>query len=177
MMRLFVAIRPPHEVRSALLNVMGGIRGARWQGDEQLHITLRFIGEIDQHQAVDVDAALSALSSPRFEIAINGVGAFDKKGRHNAVWAGVTPRDAIAALASKVDRACQMAGLPPEGRAYLPHITLARFARSAGPVEPFLSQYPGLSIPPFTVDHFGLFESKLGQNGASYEMIARYPLD
>ena len=176
MHRLFVAIRPPTPIRAQLLGVMGGIVGARWQDDLQLHLTLRFIGEVDSHVADDVAAALGAVRQTGFEIALDGIGKFDRRGRTDALWAGVAPHDELEKLHKKVDQALVRLGLPPEGRAYLPHITLARMNASAGRTDRFLESHAGLASAPFVFDHFLLFESTLGREGAIYEAIERYPL-
>jgi RNA 2',3'-cyclic 3'-phosphodiesterase len=177
MLRLFVAINLPRAIRERLLAAMGGISGARWQSDDQLHLTLRFIGEVDRHLAGDVHAALGAVHQPRFELALAGIGAFERRGRPNAVWAGVAPHDPLKALHKKVDQAVLRAGIPPDRRAYLPHITLARLNRSAGPVDDLIGTTGGLSSPPFHVDNFCLFESRLTPEGANYAILERYPLD
>ena len=177
MHRLFVAIRPPDPIRALLLATMGGISGARWQTDDQLHLTLRFIGEVDRHQAGDVLAALGAIHHPRFDIALSGIGAFDRRGQPETVWAGIAPQAPAKALHKKVDQALALVGVAPDQRAYLPHITLARLKRSSGPVRNLLEQSGGLTSPLFTVDNFALFESKLTPEGASYTVIERYPLD
>ena len=176
MPRLFVALRPPSAVRQHLQNIMHGLPGARWQDDDQLHITLRFIGDVDYNLADDIAAALARIDAPALTLSLHGVGAFDRRGRVDALWAGVTPPDAIATLHKKVDRACISVGLPPEGRTYLPHITLARFGRNAPLIEPFLAANPELKSPTFTLDHFGLYESTLGHEGAVYHLAERYPL-
>ena len=176
MIRLFVAIRPPAAIRERLLVLMGGVRGARWQSDEQLHLTLRFIGEVDRHQAEDVDAALRGVHHPRFELALNGVGAFDRRGAPTALWAGVAPQEPLRTLHKKIDQAIVRAGLEPERRAYTPHLTLARMSRGGGPVEPFLATSGTVSSPPFAVDEFLLFESRLTPDGAVYDAVERYPL-
>lgn len=142
-----------------------------------MHITLRFIGDVDYNSANDVAAALSRVSIPPLTLSLNGVGAFDRRGRIDALWAGITPHDAITALHKKVDRACISIGLPPEGRAYLPHITLARFGRHAPPIDTYLAHHAGLTSAAFTLDDFGLFESTLGQEGAVYHLAERYPLN
>lgn len=177
MHRLFVAIRPPDRIRDLLLGAMGGISGARWQTDDQLHLTLRFIGDVDRHQADDIHAALGAVHHERFEVAVNGIGAFERRGRPGTIWAGVAPHEPLKALHKKVDQALARVGIEPDRRAYLPHITLARLNRSSGPVGNLLEQSGGLSSPPFPVDAFGLFESKLTPEGALYTMLERYPLD
>ena len=177
MHRLFVATRPPAPIRGLLLGAMGGISGARWQSDDQLHLTLRFIGEVDRHQADDIHAALGAIHHPCFEIALNGIGAFDRRGWPDAVWAGVAPHEPLKELHNKVDAALSRVGVAPDQRAFLPHITLARLKRSSGPVGNLLGQAGGLTSPPFPVDHFALFESVLTPEGAAYTIVERYRLD
>lgn len=177
MHRLFVAIRPPPPIRDLLTGLMGGVGGARWQSDEQLHLTLRFIGEVDRHIAQDVHAALGSIHHPRFEIAINGLGTFDRRSEAATLWAGVTPHEPLKALHKKVDQACLKAGVPPDHRAYLPHITIARLGRSAGPVAGLVESVGGVASQPFAVDRFCLFESALMPDGPVYTIVERYPLD
>lgn len=176
MHRLFVAIRPPSAIRAILIGAMGGISGARWQNEDQLHLTLRFIGEVDRHGAGDIHAALGAIHHARFEIALNGIGAFERRGQAETVWAGVSPHAPLKALHKKVDAALTRVGVAPDQRAFLPHVTLARLKRSSGPVGNLLEQSGGLVSPPFTVDHFGLFESTLTPDGAVYSIVEHYPL-
>lgn len=176
MHRLFVAIRPPASVRQLLLAAMGGISGARWQSEDQLHLTLRFIGEVDRHMAVDIHAALGSIHHAPFELALNGIGYFDRRGFPDAVWAGVTPHDQVKALHNKVDAALLRVALPPDERAFLPHITIARLNRSAGPIGNLLEETGGLTSPAFTVDSFALFESELTHEAALYTVVERYPL-
>ena len=175
-MRLFVAIRPPRPIREALLGAMGGISGARWQSDDQLHLTLRFIGEVDGRQAEDIDAALRSVRHLPFDIGLSGAGFFERRGRPGAVWAGATPHAPLAALHKKIDQALVRAGLEPERRAYLPHVTLARLGRGAGPIGGFLEQAGDLSSPAFAVDGFALYESDLTAEAAVYSIVERYPL-
>lgn len=174
MHRLFVAIRPPAAIFSNVLAIMSGIEGARWQDAAQLHITLRYIGEVDRHTAQDVADALGHIPFIPFEISLSGVGIFQRKGRLDSIWAAVTPHQPLEHLHRKVDRACIQCTLPPEGRAYLPHMTLARFGRVAGPADRFMAQHAGLISAPFIVRDFCLFESELGQGGSTYQLIERY---
>ena len=176
MHRLFVAIRPPAPVRARLLDLMGGVAGAIWQSEDQLHLTLRFIGEVDRHQARDVDAALSSVHHPSFAVALNGLGAFDRRGEPVTLWAGVAPQEPLRALHKKVDQALVRAGLDPERRAYMPHITLARLPRGAGPVRSLLEQSGGASSPPFEVCDFRLYESRPTPDGPVYTVAERYSL-
>jgi len=176
MHRLFVALRPPPSMRAQLLGLMGGVPGARWQDDEQLHLTLRFIGDVERPQADDIAAVLAVVDRPRPTIALDGVGSFDHKGHAHTLWASVRADDALRLLHDRVERALLRAGVPPDPRAFKPHITIARLNRQAGPIEPFVARNAALTSDPATLDAFILFESRLGQEGASYQAVARYPL-
>jgi 2'-5' RNA ligase len=177
MHRLFVAIPLPGPVRALLLGLMGGVAGARWLSDDQLHLTLRFIGEVDRHLARDVDAALSAVRHPRFSIALNGLGAFERRREPVTLWAGVAPHEPLQALHKKVDQALVRAGLEPDRRAYMPHITIARLSRGAGALGSLLERSGGVGSPAFAVDRFCLYESRLTPEGAVYSVAEIYPLD
>lgn len=175
--RLFVALRPPRPVRDRLRAAMHGISAARWQDDDQLHLTLRFIGEVDRHRAEDIAAALGALHAPAITARIAGVGMFERKGWPHTVWAGVEPAAALAGLHHKVDQLLARVGVPSEMRAFVPHITLARLNRSAGPVAPFLAQHSDLAGSTFVFTHVILYESEMGHGGSRYHPVARYPLE
>jgi len=176
MHRLFVAIRPPEAIRDLLIDAMDDSADFRWQDEEQLHLTLRFIGEVERPVAEDIAAALVRIRADRFEVRLSEVGRFEQRSS-GALWAGVEPKAPLAALAAKVERACQSAGLEPEPRAYHPHITLARWkGRRTREVRDFLDRRRGFSSAPFEVDAFILFESRLSRHGAHYEEVARYPL-
>ena len=177
MHRLFVAIRPPEPIRDLLLDAMDDSADFRWQSDEQLHLTLRFIGEVERPVADDIADALAAIRSPAFELRINGTGRFEQR-NSGALWAGVEPKPPVAALAAKVERACQQASLEAERRAFHPHITLARWkGRRTREVAAYLDHTRGLASDPFEVGSFILFESRLSKHGAHYEEVASYALD
>ncbi|MHA4838975.1 RNA 2',3'-cyclic phosphodiesterase [Sphingopyxis sp. MSC1_008] len=175
--RLFVALRPPRPVREILLAAMHGIAGARWQNDEQLHLTLRFIGEVDRHRAEDIAAALGALHAPAVTARIAGVDLFERQGRPHMIWAGVEPHEPLAALHRKVDQLLARVGVAPETRAFTPHVTLARLNRGSGPVASFLAQGGDLTSPAFEFGHVTLYESELGHGGSRYHPVVRYPLE
>jgi len=177
MHRLFVAVRPPEDICDLLIDAMDDSPELRWVGDEQLHLTLRFIGEVERHLANDVAEALAKLRSDQFELKIKGVGRFDQR-RGGAVWAGIEPKPPVAALAAKVERLCQGIGLEPERRAFHPHITLARWNRRSNPAaDAFMEKARGLSSPFFAVERFILFESHLSRHGPHYEAVAEYELE
>jgi 2'-5' RNA ligase len=176
MHRLFVAIRPPEPVRDLLIDAMDDSPDFNWQNDEQLHLTLRFIGEVERPVANDLADALGRVRAPPMELRIAGAGRFEQRSS-GALWAGVEPWAPLAALAAKVERACVGVGLEPERRAFHPHITLARWkGRRTHEVATFLERTRGLISDPFTVDAFILFESRLSRHGAHYEEVASYPL-
>lgn len=177
MHRLFVAIRPPQAIRDLLIDAMDEGPDFRWQDEEQLHLTLRFIGEVERPLASDIAAALQTIRANRFELRIRGVGRFEQR-NSGALWAGVEPREAVAALSSKIERMCQEAGLEAERRAFHPHITLARWkGRRSREVQDFLERRRGLSSELFEVRDFILFESRLSRHGAHYEEVERYRLN
>lgn len=177
MHRLFVAIRPPEHIRDLLIDAMDDRPDFRWQDDEQLHLTLRFIGEVDRPLAEDLANALSRIRADRFSLRVSGVGRFEQRSG-GALWAGVEPKEPLAALAAKVERACQQVGLEPEHRAFHPHITLARWkGRRTREVADFLDRKRDLISGPWELDAFALFESRLSRHGAHYEKVASYPLD
>lgn len=176
MHRLFVAIRPPEPIRDLLVDAMDTSADFRWQDDMQLHLTLRFIGEIERPLANDIADALARVRAPAFDLRIAGTGRFEQRGG-GALWAAVEPKPPVAALAAKVERACVSAGLEPEHRAFHPHITLARWkGRRGHEVARFLERTRGLASPPFPVGEFILFESHLSRHGAHYEEVAATPL-
>jgi RNA 2',3'-cyclic 3'-phosphodiesterase len=176
MHRLFVAIRPPEPIRDLLIDAMDDSADFRWQDEEQLHITLRFVGEVERPIAEDLAAALGGVRATSFELRVAGVGRFEQRSG-GALWAGVEPKRQLAVLAAKVERICQQVGLEPERRAFHPHITLARWrGRRAHEARDYIERRAGLSSPPWEVDRFILFESRLSRHGAHYEGVAEYPL-
>jgi len=176
MHRLFVAIRPPEPIRDLLVDAMDDSADFRWQSDEQLHITLRFIGEVERPLANDLASAFTRIRAEPFQLSITGVGRFEQRSG-GALWAAVEPKAPLAALAAKVERVCQENAVEPERRAYHPHITLARWkGRRTREVQDFLERRRDLSSEPFPVTEFILFESQLSRHGAHYEPVATYPL-
>jgi RNA 2',3'-cyclic 3'-phosphodiesterase len=176
MHRLFVAIRPPEAIRDVLVDAMDLSADFRWQNDEQLHLTLRFVGEVDRPLANDLADALRGIRSAPLELRIAGLGHFEQR-NSGVLWAGVEPKPPLASLTAKVERICQSVGLAPERRAFHPHITLARWkGRRTREVQTFLERKGGLSSEPFTAREFILFESRLSRHGAHYEEVSRYGL-
>ena len=176
MHRLFVAVRPPEAIRDLLIDAMDDSPDFRWQDDAQLHVTLRFVGEVERPLANDLADVLSAIRAQPFSVRIKGVGRFEQRSS-GALWAGVEPREPLAALAAKIERACVGIGLEPERRAFHPHITLARWkGRRTRELQSFLERHRGLASEPFDIAAFALFESRLSRQGAHYEEVATYSL-
>jgi len=174
--RLFVSLRPPPLVRDALLAAQGGVERSRWQDDDQLHLTLRFCGEVDPRTADDLATVLSAITAPGFALTIRGVGHFARKGRTHTLWAAVAPSAPLDHLQRKVERACQAAGLPPEPRKFAPHVTLARLGGGALGVGEWIAGNGALTAPPWPVGSFRLYESRLGSGGSVYTPLSEWPL-
>lgn len=176
MTRLFIALRPPEPVRDALLDTQEGVDGARWQGDDQLHLTLRFLGEIDDRTGQDLVSALTGVEAPAFTLAIRGAGHFARKGRPSALWAALAPSSELMLLHGRIERACRAAGLPPEPRKFVPHITLARLGGHTAGAGEWVARHGALNAPPWPVNAYRLYESQLGKGGSMYRTLAEWPL-
>ena len=191
-MRLFVGLALPDNIRARLSALKGGLKDARWVAPENLHLSLRFIGEVaglpspkrslGSAQAGgtvdDIDQALQTVSAKTFALSLSGLGAFDRRGRVHAIWAGVEKSDALARLRDSVESALVRSGLEPEHRKFTPHVTVVRMKKgSASEAGQFLEVHHGFSAGPMTIRHFTLFESHLGHGGAHYVALADYPLE
>jgi 2'-5' RNA ligase len=175
--RLFVGLALDPLLADALAGLPAGLPGARWVEADNLHLTLRFIGAVDEDRGYDLHHALSAIRAPAFELELAGFGTFG--GRHpHSLWVGATPQPALDFLRDKVDSALVRAGLPPEPRRFSPHVTLARLGRDTPlyRVQDFIAHNSPFRAGPAPVDAFTLFRSHLSHAGADYEAVAAYPL-
>lgn len=173
MLRLFVGIALPPELKLSLSLLATGVPGAKWVDAGNYHLTLRFIGEVDEGLAEDVDGALSQIRAPRLDLALATVGHFGLR----QLWVGVERNDALQHLHHKVESALTRLGFPPEERCYTPHVTLARLkGTSEARLQVYLAQHALYRAPPFRVAHFSLIASYLTKSGAIYEEQADYPL-
>lgn len=177
MLRLFAAVEIPPEIAEELLPHQDHLRGARWRDAEQLHVTLRFFGDVPEPAADDLDAELSGIGGEPFDLTLAGAGAFGLGHQNRAVWAGVEPSAALKQLAARCESAARRAGLPGETRVYKPHVTLA-YVRSADPVDVahWVQAHNLLRTSPFRVTWFGLYSSTLGGDGSRYRLEREYPL-
>ncbi len=176
MQRLFVALAIPDLVAQTLALIQAGVPAARWQSREQLHLTLRFIGEGDGRDVAMIDDALAGVVAPRFTLELHGTGAFGAKHPH-ALWAGVRSSEPLLHLQRKVETALQRAGQAPDRQKYTPHVTLARLrGASAGRVMDYLTDHALYSSVPFAVDGFILYSSLLTSDGSIYRAERGYRL-
>ena len=178
MIRLFVALSLPEDVRRRLELLRGGLAGARWQSAEQMHLTLRFIGEVDGGAFAEIGDALAHVDAEAFSLTLEGVGHFPPRGKVRILWAGVALNPALMHLRERTEAAITGLGFEPDGRNYAPHVTLARFASRvpAHRLQEFVSYHGLFSSGPFAVRSFELFSSQLGAGGAHYAVEASYPL-
>jgi 2'-5' RNA ligase len=153
------------------------VRQARWVTDENLHLTLRFIGEVEEPQVEEIEMALRSVRCEAFSLSLDGVGRFKTGRRIRSLWAGVAPNEALSTLQERVDGALRRAGLPPDGRRFTPHVTLARL-KSGTPerVGTWMENNAAFWTAPFPVDAFVLFESYRSHTGAIYTPLARFEL-
>ena len=177
MIRLFVAIPLPRDIRERLVSLCCGLKGAKWIKPEGMHLTLRFIGEVRNDVASDLDLALSEIDAPGFKLELDGVGAFSRGRRPHAVWAGVAKSEPLAGLQAKVESTLVRAGLEVADRKYAPHITLARLKDATrARAEQFSAFHAAFHAGPFAIDRFALYSSFLSSQSAIHIEEASYPL-
>ncbi|MCC7510597.1 MAG: RNA 2',3'-cyclic phosphodiesterase [Planctomycetes bacterium] len=179
MPRLFIAIDLPDVARTAMAQACTGIAGARWVKPSQLHLTLRFVGDVSDDAAAQLQAALDAIRKPRLWLQVKGVGTFPPLGRKPArvLWAGIADNPRLLALHDAVSTARPDIGHPPEHAPWVPHITLARFARKPGPeLAAWLKTHAALELPAIEVSGFHLLKSELRRGGAVHEVARSFEL-
>lgn len=194
-MRLFIAIDLPDEVRHALADLMAELRQkcpeARWVRPEGMHITLKFLGYVKDDdggkQLASIRAVLATIrSASPVDIRFRGVGFFPSARRPRVVWCGMEASPNLAQLVADLDRGLEPLGFPPEKRAFVPHLTLARFnearhsgkpVRSASGREELVRAAEALASREFGATRqteFHLFESVLKRSGAEYRKLESY---
>jgi 2'-5' RNA ligase len=176
MPRLFTGLEIPDALRQSLSMLRGGLPGARWIDPENYHLTLRFIGDVDDDIAQEIAWLLGQVRRKDFELRLDGLQSFGGR-KPRALVAAVAPSQAVMELQAEHERLMRRVGLEPEGRKYTPHVTLARLRdTSSFEAAEFLSARAAYRSPPFTVSRFVLFSARASVGGGPYVVEAVYPL-
>ena len=177
MPRLFTGVEIPPEVGAALSSLRGGLPGARWIDPENYHLTLRFIGDVDDVTAHEVASLLGRVRRGPFELRMEGVMSFGGR-KPRAVVARVSPEPALLDMQAEHERLMQRIGLEPEGRKYTPHVTLARLRDSSNrQVAEYLAARGLFRTPAFEVSRFVLFSARASTGCGPYVVEAAYPFN
>jgi len=177
MPRLFTGLEIPSDVGFSLSLKRGGLQGARWIDEDNYHITLRFIGDVDNATADDVADSLDRLSnSLAFQVRLTHLGVFGGD-KPRALYAGIALNETLNRLQAAQERVLQRAGLAPEGRKFVPHVSLARL-RGTSPMDVarFMADAGRFEPLSFTPGRFVLFSSKDSVGGGPYVVEQSYPL-
>lgn len=176
MPRLFAALNLPHSALMQLSLLRGGLPGARFIDPENYHLTLRFMGDVENHLADEIVAGLDRVKRRSLSFGIAGLGVFGGKKPHS-VYAIPTPCAQLHELQDDIERVCQRLNLPPDSRKFTPHITIARLRNvTADRAARFLSERGGIRVPPFAVTEFVLLSSRDSIGGGPYIREETYPL-
>lgn len=176
--RLFLAIELPDAIRAPLMALATASRHLRWTPSHQLHLTLRFLGDIDTSAVEPLIARLATIHVDPFLLALESTGAFPPRGQPRVLWAGLAPADPrLFQLRQQIDDTLLALGLDVDLRTFYPHVTLARCGDSAaGAAAQWLRAHRDFAGPPFRVDAFSLFASELHSSGARHTLLRRFPL-
>lgn len=178
MIRLFVALSLPGELRQRLKTLCNGVRDARWVEEQNIHLTLRFIGEVEEPELAYIMAALSSVQAEQFDLTLSGVGHFESRQKVRSLWAGIQPSPALEALQQRIESVLTRHGIAPDGRKFSPHITLARLKQlPPAYVRNWLEGNSYFQSSSFAVEDFTLFESYRARSGAIYTPLQAFPLN
>ena len=176
-MRLFLAIELPDDLKKMLGRLRADIPGARWVPAEQIHLTLAFLGEVEQETAERLAVELARIHEPAFELTFSGVGCFPNRTRPRVLWIGLEPEPRLEYLAAKVHETVLSCGIPQEERPFSPHITLARLKFPASrETGIFLDQHRKAGLPLLSVREFILSQSQLTTQGAVHTPLKNFRL-
>lgn len=177
MPRLFIAIDPPEQLRLSIKSICHGLpTDTRWTPPEQFHLTLRFIGAVDDHLALLIKKALSDLSYSPFWLQIKGLGYFPPRRQPKILWAGVAINPDLEQLQGRIENRLVQLGLTPENRKFHPHLTIARLPPRLTPeiLDSYLALHSQTSAAPFRVESFHLYSSLLTRYGAEHHLEGTY---
>lgn len=176
--RLFVALRFPDPVHEALEALTWGVPDASWGPSSQYHLTLRFVGDPAPLATDDVARALRGVRAPAFRLALRGTGHFPLRDDPEILWVGVEESEALTTLRNRVEAALRRAGLPPEGRNFHPHVTLANVkASDPRAVGEFHVRNGLFRVDDVPATEFVLCSSVLKPGGAEHTVEEAYPLE
>jgi RNA 2',3'-cyclic 3'-phosphodiesterase len=176
-MRLFIAIDLPYTVLQGLQALLQDLPAGRPSGAEQIHLTLFFLGEVQEGVKEEIIAGLQAIAQPPFSLRVEGVGSFPSPHRPRILWAGFSPSSPLRHLKQQIDEALLALGFLPDKKPFHPHLTLARIKnpRVTG-IPQFLQQHKNFFLEEFIVESFHLYSSKLTPKGAVYIKVKTFPL-
>jgi len=177
--RLFIAVALPDGVRGELAGLAQPLRGVAWTRPSQLHLTLRFLGDVPADRIERADGLLAAIRVEPFVLPVEGVGAFPPKGPPRVIWVGVgAGHPHLFQLRQRLDDAVLAAGIDFDVRSFQPHVTIARCGDGAAPAVPdWLRRHRAFTAPPFRVKAFDLYCSRVSHLGAEHVLKRRYALD
>ena len=176
MVRLFTGLEIPDDVGDSLAMLRGGLPGARWINAENYHLTLRFIGDIDDRLAQEIAHLMNQVRRPPFDLRLDGLASFGGR-KPRAIFAAAAPTAALMDLQAEQERLLRRVGLEPEGRKFTPHVTLARLREtSSRQVADYLAVRGHFRSRSFPVSRFVLFSSRASVGGGPYVVEADYPL-
>lgn len=178
MPRLFVAIDLPPELKNRISELCAfGLPGVGWVEATQLHLSLRFIGEVDGQEAVRIQTCLLKVQQASFQLVVKGVGTFPQGKTPRVIWAGIEKNDSLVQLRNKIEHQLNAIGIPGEKRKFHPHVTLGRVkTKKIKRMGDYLAHYDMFRAEPFGVEGFTLFSSLLTPAGAKYTKEAEYSL-
>lgn len=181
-MRLFVALAIPGEIRSALTAFLNELRGiapqAKWVRAENLHVTLKFLGETEPAKLQTIQEALASIRSTQpISLEFRGLGFFPSEKKPRVFWVGMEASANLKAVAEEIDRSLNRLGFPPEDRPFTPHLTLARFNPPGLPpkLASAAAEHASRKFGSFITDKFHLIESRLKSSGAEYTTVQSFP--
>lgn len=176
MPRLFTGVEIPPDIAFDLDLMRGGIAGSRWIDRDSLHITLRFIGDIDESMAREIAYALDGVEVRPFSLRLKGIDVFGGNKPHT-LYASVEENADLRRLQAIQERICQVVGLEPEPRKFTPHVTLARLRDpDLRAVQHFVASHGLYKTRLFDVAQFVLFSSRPSRGGGPYAVEESYQL-
>ena len=177
MKRIFIGVLLPENLRKSLLSLQAGLSGVRLVSAENMHLTLRFVGLMNEPELKTLDDILLRVEFEEFPISLEGVGLFPFNGAPKTLWVGLTPSKTLTRFQALIEKKCRSMGLHPDSRNYYPHITLGRvkYLRQ-NEISNWLNTYQSFKSEAFLLNQFHLMQSILNSSGSVYNCISTYKL-